>query len=77
MILWINIFITFFKLLSYTEKKELRIEENCAEINDDFDLHSELPVIMSKCHGGESQKWTHKMVSFNYSYLILNAKISC
>ncbi|CAL1287961.1 unnamed protein product [Larinioides sclopetarius] len=50
-----------FYLLSYTEKKELRIEENCAEINDDFDLHSELPVIMTKCHGGENQKWIHKM----------------
>ncbi|KAG8197446.1 hypothetical protein JTE90_014928 [Oedothorax gibbosus] len=49
------------QLLSLTNAGELRIEENCAEVDDEVKDQLELPVIMAKCHGkGENQKWTHK-----------------
>lgn len=53
----------YIQLLSFTNAGELRIEENCAEVDDEVEGKLELSVIMAKCHGkGENQKWTHKRV---------------
>ncbi|GFX03331.1 polypeptide N-acetylgalactosaminyltransferase 1 [Trichonephila clavipes] len=64
------------QLLSYTKKRELRIEENCAEVNSGFEGQTELTVIMAKCNDGENQKWTHKkggLVKHNQSGMCLDA----
>lgn len=57
-------------MLSFTHAGELRIEENCAEVDDEVEGQLEVPVIMAKCHGkGENQKWTHIKVQYALFWL--------